>query len=90
MSVFRQNLIDIGFKEIPHFTVGNNLLYDLGRHRQLSASSIETPCEMMFVVELDRDNPKKITDLVCLHNYDYDGYLTLEKVKNIINAITQK
>lgn len=33
---------------------------------------------------------KVITDLVCLHNYDYDGYLTEEKVESLIKYIGDK
>ena len=88
--MLRQQLLSIGFKEIPHFTIGNNLNYDLGRFRQLSLSSIETPCEMMFITQIDDENPKKITDLVVLHNYDYDGYLTFEKVESLINLLAPK
>ncbi|MCK9417442.1 helix-turn-helix transcriptional regulator [Candidatus Dojkabacteria bacterium] len=83
-----QDLINIGFKEIPHYTVGNSVFYDLGRNRQLSASSVGTPNEMLFICEIDPDNKNEITDLVCLHNYDYDKILTLKKVKTIISAIS--
>ena len=84
------DLILIGFKEIPHFTVSNSVTYSLGRHRQLSAACVGTPNEMLFITLTDDKYEYKITDLICLHNYDYDGYLTIEKVKNIINAICVK
>lgn len=83
-----QDLIQIGFKEIPHFTIGNTVIYDLGRNRQLSASAVGTPNEMLFICEIDQNDEKEITDLVCLHNYDYDKELKIEKVKAIINAIS--
>lgn len=83
-----QDLINIGFKEMPHFTVGNSVFYDLGRNRQLSASCVGTPNEMLFICEINPDNKNEITDLVCLHNYEYDKYLTLKKVKSIISAIS--
>lgn len=81
------DLIAIGFKEIPHFTITNAVIYDLGRYRQLSAGCVGTPNEMLWICEIDRQNNKKITDLVCLHNWDYDGALTIEKVKNLISTI---
>ena len=84
------DLIKIGFKEIPHFTVGNMVTYDLKRKRILSAGSVGTPNEMLFICEIDEKNDKKITDLICLHNYDYDGYLTIEKVKSLIELIGHK
>ena len=85
----REDLINLGFKEIHHFTIGGNLLYDLGRRRYLSLSCFATPNEMLFISELDDVNDKEITDLICLWNYDYDGYLTEERIKNIINALTK-
>ena len=72
------DLIKLGFKPINSFTIGNVHLYDLGRDRQLSASCIGTPNEMVYITENDSDNPKQITDIICVHNYDYDGYLTEE------------
>lgn len=81
------DLIKIGFKEIPHFTIGNTVIYDLGRNRQLSASSVGTPNEVLFICEIDSDDKNKITDLICLHNWDYDKELKIEKVKTLINTI---
>jgi len=83
----RQILINMGWEEIPHFTVGNNLIYNLGRYRQLSLACLNTPNEVLFISEHDRENVKKITDLVCLHNYDYNGYITLEKIENLIKYL---
>jgi len=87
MSLTNDDLIKIGFKEIPHFTIGNNVTYDLGRSRILSASGVGTPNEFLYICELEKDNNKKITDLICIHNYDYDGYLTLNKVQTLIKII---
>ena len=75
------DLIKLGFIPIPHFTIGNSVTYDLGRCRLLSASSVGTPNEMIFIIQTDDDVPSKISDIICLHNYDYDGYITEEKIK---------
>ena len=83
----RDDLINIGFKELPHFTIGNNLIYDLGRNRQLSITCLGEFNEMVFICGIDEINEKKITDLVCIHNYDYDGFLTIEKIKSLIFGI---
>lgn len=83
-----QDLIDIGFAIIPHFTIGDTVIYNLGRNRHLSVSSVGTPNEILFICATDYKDQKKITDLVCLHNYDYDKLLTIEKVQNIIKALT--
>jgi len=86
----RQELIDIGFKEIPHFTIGNTLIYDLDRRRHLSVADLGGPNEFMYLCEVDDENSKEINDLVCVHNYDYDGKLSMEKVKGLISCITAR
>ncbi len=85
-----EDLIAIGFEKIPHFTVANSVIYDLKRHRHLSAGCVGTPNEMVWLCSTDSKDPKTVTDLVCVHNYDYDGYLTIEKIKGLINLIEGK
>lgn len=85
-----EDLIRIGFEKIPHFTVTNAHIYKLGRHRHISIQCVGTPNEMMYICETSDQKEKKITDLVCLHNYDYDGFITEEKIKNIITGIIGK
>jgi len=87
-SASRSILLELGFKELPHSTITSSLFYDLGRNRQLSFGSIETPNEMLYIYEIDEKDTRKITDLVCLRNYDYDGYTTIEQIKSIITLIT--
>jgi hypothetical protein len=86
----KEELLSIGFQELAHFTIMNSLIYDLGRNRQLSVGCIGTPNEMVFICEIDPNDKKNITDLVCLRNYDYDGYTSFEDVKNIIKLIENK
>ena len=81
----REFLLHLGFTEIPHFTVGGVMIFDIGRNRHLSISSIGTPNEILFICHQDNNT---ITDLVCLHNYDYDGYLSETKLRRIISALT--
>lgn len=69
----REKLKQIGFKEIPHFTVMQNLIFDLGRNRELSFGNIGTPNETLYLCELN-EGVDIISDLICLRNYDYDGY----------------
>lgn len=85
-----EELIKIGFEVIPHFTVTNAHIYKLGRHRHLSIGCAGTPNEMMFICSTDDKDERKITDLICLHNYDYDGYMTIEYVENVIKSIKSK
>jgi hypothetical protein len=87
-SAYRSALIELGFKELPHSTITAILTYDLGRNRQLSFGSIETPNEMLYIYEIDDKDPRKITDLVCLRNYDYDGYTSIIEIKALITFLT--
>jgi len=81
-----QDLVELGFKELPHFTIGDIVNYDLGRERMLSALSVGSPNEMLYIIQ---STDSHIEDAVCIHNYDYDGYLTVEKVTGLINLITK-
>ena len=87
-KMLRSTLIELGFKELPQSTITASLTYDLGRHRQLSFGSIQTPNEMLYIYELDDKDPRKITDLVCLRNFDYDGYTSVEQIKELITSLT--
>jgi hypothetical protein len=73
----------LGFKELTHFTIGNNLTYELGRRRQLSISCTGTPNEMLFISTMEEHHPS-ISDTIVLSNYDYDGYLTIDKLRILI------
>lgn len=85
-----EDLIKIGFKEIPHFTINNAVIFSLGRNRHLSAGCVGTPNEMIFICETDIKDETKITDLVCVHNYDFDGYLTERKLYSLVNILSGK
>jgi len=81
-------LIKLGFERLPHFTVTNSIIKNIGRNRVISVGSVGTPNEMIWLCEIDPFDPKHITDLVCLHNYDYDGILTVHKIQNLHFALT--
>lgn len=85
--ITREKVAELGFKELPHMTITHSMIYDLGRRRHLSFGSIGTPNEMIFICETQLGNDKEITDIICLHNYDYDGYMTEEKLILLINAL---
>lgn len=80
----RDELIELGFKELPHKSVTNTLIYDLGRDRFLSFGCIGTPNEMLFLYEVDRENKQDINDMIAIHNWDYDGYLTVDKLSLLL------
>lgn len=83
----REELLAIGFKELPHQTVGGMLIYELGRHRHLTISCVGTPNEMLFISESDINDYRKITDSICLKNFDYDGFMKIEDVKALVNLL---
>jgi hypothetical protein len=89
MSIERKVLRELGFKDLPHFTIMHNLTYDIGRGRFLSIGDLGTPNEIGFLCQLENGNPTKITDIITIHNYDYDGYLTLDKVKSWIKVFNK-
>jgi len=78
-----KDFIAIGFKEFSYHTVGNSVSYNLGRRRYLSAVCIGQGNEALFLCEKSEVG-NHYTDLVCIHNRDYDGFITLEKVKALI------
>lgn len=83
----KEDLIEIGFVAILHFTVTNAHIYHLGRCRHISISNVGTPNEMMWICATSEQNEKDVTELICLHNWDYDGKLTKKKVVTLLNAI---
>jgi hypothetical protein len=80
-------VLTLGFYKLPHFTIGNNLIFDLPNNRQLSLASVGTPNEMLFISQSDYDDHKNITDIITLHNYDFHGYLSIYKLKTIIDVL---
>ncbi len=84
-----EDLVKLGFKPLDHYTVQNSHIISLGRDRWLSVGLVGTPNEMVFVYE-QKKNTKYISDLVVVHNYDFDGYLTISKLDQIYNVFTNK
>lgn len=87
MKITEQELLDLGFYKLPHFTVSDSIIFDLPNNRTISIGNLGTPNEMVFLTQSDYDNYKKITDIITLHNYDYHGYITLEKIKDFISVL---
>ncbi len=82
----REELLEIGFSEMPYPTVMGSLHYELGRSRQISVGCVGTPNEMVFLTTLDETE----RDIIILRNYDYDGYTDLDTIKSLITAITKR
>lgn len=87
MKITEQELLDLGFYKVPHFTVSNSIIFDLPNNRTISVGNLGTPNEMVVLTQSDYRDYKKITDVITLHNYDYHGYVTLNKIKDLINVL---
>lgn len=80
----KEALILKGFAEMPHLVLGSFFTLDVGRDRFISVGSIGTPSEVVFLNQRNKHNG--ISDLICVHNWDYDGPLNPEKLDLIISV----
>lgn len=87
--ITRDQAKELGFLDMPHFTVTGNMTFELGRGRQLSLACVGSPNEILFLAQIDGNSNKRVVDAVVLSNYDYDGYLTVEKLRNLIDWFKQ-
>lgn len=78
----RRDLLEMGFYTLDYKTITNPLMFNLGRGRELNISGLGTGNEMMWLCA--REDEEGYSDLVCLHNSDYNGRLTKEAVEGII------
>ncbi len=81
-------LVRLGLKKIPHFTVTNSYTLDIGRNRIVSVGNVGTPNEMIWLCQINDKDKNKIDDLICLRNYDYDGYTPVHTFQNLIHSLT--
>lgn len=72
-----EGLLSIGFVK-----GGLSLKYHLSRKRFISVLCVGTPNEVMYLCY--KDSVDIVDDLVCVHNFDYDGNLTKQKVEHLI------
>ena len=80
----------LGGQRLPFKTILNSIIFPLGRNRILSCGAIGTPNEMIWICELNKENPNKINDLVCIHNYDYDAYMPVHRFQNLYSDLARK
>lgn len=71
------------FEKLPFTNILNTFILDLGRNRILSLGNLGSSNEMLWLCERNPTDKQKIDDLICIHNYDYDGKLYLHKLQNI-------
>lgn len=82
-------LLEKGFVKLP--SINENIflsyVYDLGRKRELSVSQVGTPNEMVWLLQKNKDDDKDIDDLVCIRNFDYDGYISRQDINSLISLM---
>ena len=67
----------------------NSVFLDLGRNRILTAGCIGTTNEVICICEKSKVG-NNFTDMICIHNYDYDGYITIDRIKLIVDWFSAK
>ena len=85
--ITREQLLSIGFENVKHFTVGDSMRYKLSRGRHISISSIGTGNESIYICDMGDPKNLKIDDAICLHNYDRNGFISLDRMNKIIDAL---
>jgi hypothetical protein len=83
LKVSGEYLLGRGFKPLRHLILNKAFTIDIGRRRQLGVSGLGSPNEMIFLSKIEDE---KVLDSICIHNYDYDGFLTQEKIDRIISV----
>lgn len=79
-----EELIELGFYKFQYiYTV---YIYELGNGKHLSLSNFGTSNESLFIC--DGENIQNPKDIICIHNYNYHGYMTLSKLKLIVALLT--
>ena len=79
-----ETLLQKGFIKTPHPVIKEIFVLDVGRNRYISIGALGSPNEIAFLNQ--KDHNSGITDMVCVHNFDYDGFLSKEKLDNIISV----
>lgn len=77
-------------KQNPISIIQFSYYLDLGRNKILSLSDIGLGNEMICLCEIDAKDKTKITNVIFLHNIDYDGRISLNKFQNIVFDLTGK
>ena len=81
-------LVRLGGEKLPYHNILNSIFFKVGRNRIVSVGNVGTPNEMIWLCQVNATNDKIIDDLICLRNYDYDGYTPVHTFQNLIHALT--
>ena len=88
MILLEQQLCELGFTKPNKNKLEISYKYHLGRRRFISARCLGTGNESMWLCYKEDMDGEVIDDLICLHNADYDGQLTISKVKHLVEFFT--
>lgn len=88
MILLEQQLCELGFTKPNKNKLEISYKYHLGRRRFISARCLGTGNESMWLCYKEDMDGEVIDDLICLHNVDYDGQLTISKVKHLVEFFT--
>ena len=88
MNLLEQQLCELGFVKPNKNKLETSYKYYLGRRRFISAMCLGTGNESMWLCYKEDMDSEIINDLICLHNVDYDGKLTISKVKHLLEFFT--
>ncbi len=81
-------LVRLGGEKLPYHNILNSIFLKVGRNRIVSVGNVGTPNEMIWLCQVNATNDKIIDDLICLRNYDYDGYTPVHTLQNLIHSLT--
>jgi hypothetical protein len=90
MTLTKEILITNGFEPLPHKNLLNSLNLDLGHRKVLSVSLLGTGNQMISVFEVNMSDNKVIDDMVVLSNYDYHGFMSVDRFAALFFALTGK
>ncbi len=76
-------LVKLGFEPLPFVNILNSYTKSIGRGRIISIGNVGTTNEMIWLCEVNATDSKKIDDLVCVRNYDYDKYTHVHSLQNL-------
>ena len=86
----KEILIACGFEEPPHDTILSGMFIYIGRDRHLSVSCLGTSNEMVFLCHKGMATNAIAQDAICIHNYDFDGSLSLHQLQNLYFMLTNE
>ena len=84
-----EDLMKLGFKKIPGvIPMFEKYNFVLTMDRRISVCNINTGNELMWLCSVEKSG--SISDAVCIHNYDINGELTIDKVKGFVELLKSK